>query len=570
MSNVNNGADYGKMYLFLGQLKDDWMKKADANNDGEVTAGEFCWFINESTEWDTDTLGNRPDNDIIHNFFSKMLDINNTSQHYLDQAEMGKVFDQDRDGDGTRDWKQYIQKFAESIGLTLGEDFANKTLDDIEGIADDFEKHSYVKWNVNSDVYPLAYSSSGYTIRGLIKDSKNMTFAATAEDLSNVNFNNGTLTFKAPALEEDKTYTITIKATGKDGSEETKNITVKIGAKPKEVEPEATFAWKTCSTYNFTSGEQASIDHVKSKTDETKFSLYNNGGISDLKIDPITGIVTFTVPEVTEPKDYDIVINASFAAGGSNTTGFKIHVEPAEKEDETPFRYVNNSDSLGSVKSNEAAEFKFVESMPNDTEFTIINNGGITGLTIENGAFKFIAPNVDKETTFTIVVQANYGDNKSNTTGFKVTVLPAEKVEEPGVEWKSTSFSLNSGEIKNNLATVSSKTGDLNFHAESDNEKLSVATYAKTGELKLTASVVEVITPATVTVIATTPDGKEVGTKTFKVTINPLVEQEDDSNDPPFYLVNPADPFVPSGPSDTPETPTTPGLKTVEGFDVLL
>ena len=116
MSNVNNGADYGKMYLFLGQLKDEWMKKADANNDGEVTAGEFCWFINESTEWDTDTLGNRPDNDIIHNFFSKMLDINNTSQHYLDKAEMGKVFDQDRDGDGTRDWKQYIQKFAESIG----------------------------------------------------------------------------------------------------------------------------------------------------------------------------------------------------------------------------------------------------------------------------------------------------------------------------------------------------------------------------------------------------------------------------------------------------------------------
>ena len=71
---------------------------------------------------------------------------------------------------------------------------------------------------------------------------------------------------------------------------------------------------------------------------------------------------------------------------------------------------------------------------------------------------------------------------------------------------------MNSGETKNNLATVSSKTGDLNFHAESDNENLSVATYAKTGELKLTASEVEVITIATVTVKAKTTDGKDVGT----------------------------------------------------------
>ena len=172
-----------------------------------------------------------------------MLDENNISQHYLDQSEMAKVFTSDKNGNGNVDWKEYIQKFAESIGISLGTDFDGKTLEDIDDIASVFKNNSYVKWGEKTS-FGCDYNANGYIIAGLVNDSKNMTFKVEAEGLTDVKFNDGTLTFKAPTLEKDETYTVTITANGADGSVEIQTITVKIGAKPKE-EKLKNLVWNT-------------------------------------------------------------------------------------------------------------------------------------------------------------------------------------------------------------------------------------------------------------------------------------------------------------------------------------
>lgn len=69
---MSNEIDFKNIYKFLaGQI--NWANDSDADKDTIVTKNEFISYINTS-DWDTDTLGNRPSNDIIGNFFSKELD----------------------------------------------------------------------------------------------------------------------------------------------------------------------------------------------------------------------------------------------------------------------------------------------------------------------------------------------------------------------------------------------------------------------------------------------------------------------------------------------------------------
>ena len=66
--------EFKNIYKFLASLPDNrnWITESDADKDNIITKNEFISYINAS--WDTNTLGTRPDNDIIGNFFSKELD----------------------------------------------------------------------------------------------------------------------------------------------------------------------------------------------------------------------------------------------------------------------------------------------------------------------------------------------------------------------------------------------------------------------------------------------------------------------------------------------------------------
>ena len=47
MSNLDDNAGYGKLYLFLGNYGiDKWHEDADKNDDGQITSSEFLAFIN--------------------------------------------------------------------------------------------------------------------------------------------------------------------------------------------------------------------------------------------------------------------------------------------------------------------------------------------------------------------------------------------------------------------------------------------------------------------------------------------------------------------------------------------
>lgn len=66
-----------RIYSFLATFgkEDAWVKEADSMGveDGVVTINEFRALI-DSNHWDENTLGKRPDNDVINNFFRKFDD----------------------------------------------------------------------------------------------------------------------------------------------------------------------------------------------------------------------------------------------------------------------------------------------------------------------------------------------------------------------------------------------------------------------------------------------------------------------------------------------------------------
>lgn len=66
---MTNG--FYRIYSFLAGFGNTkaWIEEADANDDGAITINEFRTLIDDN--WNTDTLGNVPENDLINNFFRR-------------------------------------------------------------------------------------------------------------------------------------------------------------------------------------------------------------------------------------------------------------------------------------------------------------------------------------------------------------------------------------------------------------------------------------------------------------------------------------------------------------------
>ena len=69
--------EVNRIYSFLAKFgkENEWVTEADklGVEDGVLTINEFRALI-DSDNWDEDTLGKRPDNDVINNFFRKFDD----------------------------------------------------------------------------------------------------------------------------------------------------------------------------------------------------------------------------------------------------------------------------------------------------------------------------------------------------------------------------------------------------------------------------------------------------------------------------------------------------------------
>lgn len=80
--------DFNIIYSFLAKFggKDAWLDKADTNDDDVVTINEFRTLIDSN--WDKNTMGKLPENDLINRFF-RNFDTNNSGAN-KDRIQTGK------------------------------------------------------------------------------------------------------------------------------------------------------------------------------------------------------------------------------------------------------------------------------------------------------------------------------------------------------------------------------------------------------------------------------------------------------------------------------------------------
>ena len=266
-----------------------------------------------------------------------------------------------------------------------------------------------------------------------------------------------------------------------------------------------------------------------------------------VSIDKATGVVTVIAPADAKPgTKIDVPVVATFT--DKTSTGAMAHFVVANKEDRNVY-----DPAYKDVAVNEGDPIRIAApvsdpAVPEGTKFGVAKDGGLTGLTIDQqtGAISGTAPQVDKDTDYTVTVKVTYPDGTAEEKAVKVTVknVPtAAETHDP---------SYKPGQGKPGQSVKVPQTGDNKLpegtkFSVPDGSPVTVDPH--TGEV--TVTVPGAAKPGDVieeTVTVTYPDGSK---DTAKVTVT--VQSPDKVLDPqPEYapVVAPAGKTVTSTPSN--------------------
>ena len=156
-----------------------------------------------------------------------------------------------------------------------------------------------------------------------------------------------------------------------------------------------------------------------------------------VSIDKATGVVTVIAPADAKPgTKIDVPVVATFT--DKTSTGAMAHFVVANKEDRNVYKdvAVNEGDPI------RIAAPVSDPAVPEGTKFGVAKDGGLTGLTIDQqtGAISGTAPQVDKDTDYTVTVKVTYPDGTAEEKAVKVTVKnakPDSQTHDPSYEDKT-------------------------------------------------------------------------------------------------------------------------------------
>ena len=160
-----------------------------------------------------------------------------------------------------------------------------------------------------------------------------------------------------------------------------------------------------------------------------------------VSIDKATGVVTVIAPADAKPgTKIDVPVMATFT--DKTSTGAMAHFVVANKEDRNVY-----DPAYKDVAVNEGDPIRIAApvsdpAVPEGTKFGVAKDGGLTGLTIDQqtGAISGTAPQVDKDTDYTVTVKVTYPDGTAEEKAVKVTVKnakPDSQTHDPSYEDKT-------------------------------------------------------------------------------------------------------------------------------------
>ena len=160
-----------------------------------------------------------------------------------------------------------------------------------------------------------------------------------------------------------------------------------------------------------------------------------------VSIDKATGVVTVIAPADAKPgTKIDVPVVATFT--DKTSTGAMAHFVVANKEDRNVY-----DPAYKDVAVNEGDPIRIAApvsdpAVPEGTKFGVAKDGGLTGLTIDQqtGAISGTAPQVDKDTDYTVTVKVTYPDGTAEEKAVKVTVKnakPDSQTHDPSYEDKT-------------------------------------------------------------------------------------------------------------------------------------
>ena len=160
-----------------------------------------------------------------------------------------------------------------------------------------------------------------------------------------------------------------------------------------------------------------------------------------VSIDKATGVVTVIAPADAKPgTKIDVPVVATFT--DKTSAGAMAHFVVANKEDRNVY-----DPAYKDVAVNEGDPIRIAApvsdpAVPEGTKFGVAKDGGLTGLTIDQqtGAISGTAPQVDKDTDYTVTVKVTYPDGTAEEKAVKVTVKnakPDSQTHDPSYEDKT-------------------------------------------------------------------------------------------------------------------------------------
>ena len=160
-----------------------------------------------------------------------------------------------------------------------------------------------------------------------------------------------------------------------------------------------------------------------------------------VSIDKATGVVTVIAPADAKPgTKIDVPVVATFT--DKTSTGAMAHFVVANKEDRNVY-----DPAYKDVAVNEGDPIRIAApvsdpAVPEGTKFGVAKDGGLTGLTIDQqtGVISGTAPQVDKDTDYTVTVKVTYPDGTAEEKAVKVTVKnakPDSQTHDPSYEDKT-------------------------------------------------------------------------------------------------------------------------------------